>query len=267
MYKGKKISISITSSRRFPLLRRKLKSLTVFCKDINLLDEVIFFDDSSSIEDKSEMEVLLNQLFHDKVKTITHFYPDSFPDGYRHARILNHWRDKLIERDIDYTLHSEDDYLFVNHFSLAECINLIENNPEYGYVNLSQSWKNFPKEYQPKIIGDYWEWVYREDKEINGCLFLDDVASIQQTQPDIWLMYINWPSFSLRPGMMHVKKLLSIGEFSTTYDPSNMSVELEFAIRWSKKYKALCNKNFNVINLGFSIDDSNSAYNKNGSFR
>jgi len=67
--------------------------------------------------------------------------------------------------------------------------------------------------------------------------------------------------------MIHVKKLLSIGEFSTTYDPKNMSVELEFAIRWGSKYKALCSKNFNIINLGFSMDGSNCAYNMNGSFR
>ena len=267
MYKNKKISISTTSCRRLHFLRRVLKSFTVFCKDLELLDEVIFFDDSSSPEDKLQMEILLNDLFPEKVKIITHFYPDSFPDKYRHARILNHWREKLIERDIDYTLHLEDDYLFVNHFSLAECIELMENYTEYGYVNLNQSWKNFPPEYQPKVIGDYWEWIYREDKEINECLFLDDCAAIQQPQPDIWLMYINWPSFSLRPGLMHVQKLLSIGEFSTSHDPKNMSAELEFAIRWSKKYKSICSKNFNIINLGFSLDGSNCAYENNNSFR
>ena len=267
MYKGKKISISTTSCRRLPLLKRILKAFTVFCKDTHLLDEVIFFDDSSSIEDKAEMEVLLNELFPDKVKIVTHFYTDSFPDGYRHARILNHWRDKLIERDIDYTLHLEDDYLFVNHFSLAECIDLLSSYTEYGYISLSQSWKNFPQEYQPKVIGDYWEWIYREDKQINECLFLDEVAAIQQPQPDIWLMYINWPSFSLRPGLVDVEKLLSIGKFSTTYDPANMSVELEFAIRWSKKFKTLCSRNFNIINLGFGLDGSNCAYDINNSFR
>lgn len=267
MYKNKKIALSITSCRRIYLLRRVLKAFTVFCKDMDLLDEVIFFDDSSTPEEKAEMESLLDVLFPNQHKTVTHFYSDSFPDNYRHSRILNTWRDKLIETDSDYTLHLEDDYLFVNHFSLSECVDLLETYPEYGYINLNQSWKNFPPEYQIKEIGNYWEWLYLTDRGINECLFLDDVTAIQQPQPDIWLMYINWPSFSLRPGMMHVKKLLSIGEFSTSYDPQNMSVELEFAIRWSKKFKSLCNKNFNIINLGFSIDPSNSAYAMNNSFR
>jgi hypothetical protein len=266
MYRNKKISISITSCKRIHLLRKVLKAFTVFCKDIDLLDEVIFFDDSSTSDEKAEMNTLLDSLFPDKKKTITHFYPDSFMDNYRHARVLNTWRDKLIESDIDYTLHLEDDYLFVNHFSLSECIDLLEDYPEYGYVNLSQSWKNFPPEYQPRVIDDFWEWIFVSDRPINECLFLDESAAMQTpVDYDIWLMYINWPSFSLRPGLIHVKKLLSIGEFSTTYEPSNMSVELEFAIRWGQKWKALCSKNFNIINL--AIDPSKSAYSINNSNR
>jgi len=267
MHKNKRIAISVTSCKRIHLLRRVLKAFVVFCEDIHLLDEVIFFDDSSSTDEKIQMENLLNELFPNQRKTITHFYPESFPDGYRHARILNSWRDKLIETDTDYTLHLEDDYLFVNHFSLAECVDILEEYEEYGYISLNQSWKNFPPEFKPKVIGNYWEWIYRKDRPVNDCLFLDEAAAIQQPQPDIWLMYINWPSFSLRPGMMHVKKLLSIGEFSTSYDPKSMSVELEFAIRWGERYKSLCSKNFNIINLGFSLDLSESAYSMNESFR
>lgn len=266
MYKGKKISLSITSSKRIELLRRVLKAFTVFCKDMDLVDDIIFFDDSSSDEDKREMENLLDVLFPKQNKIITHFYPDSFPDSFRHPRILNQWREKLSERGIDYTLHLEDDYLFVNHISISECIDLLEDYPEYGYVGLNQSWKNFPLEYQPKVIGDYWEWIYREDKELNECLFLDEAAAIQQPIPDVWLMYINWPSFSLRPGVLHVERLLSIGEFSTTHDPKVMSAELDFAIRWSKKYKTLCSKNFNIINLGFSVGGV-CAYDLNNSLR
>jgi hypothetical protein len=267
MYKDRKISLSVTSCKRIYFLRRVLKAFSVFCKDLDLLDEIIFFDDSSTDQDKVEMGSLLNELFPNQTKIITHFYPDSFPDSYRHPRILNHWRDKLAEREIDYTLHLEDDYLFVNHFSLAECIDLLEEYPEYGYINLNQSWKNFPPEHKPKEIGDYWEWIFREDKEVNECLFLDDAAAIQQIQPDIWLMYINWPSFSLRPGVLHVEKLLSIGEFSTTHDVKETGAELDFSIRWSQRYKSLCSKNFNIINLGFSLDGTNCSYDLNNSFR
>lgn len=267
MYKGKRISLSVTSCKRLHFLERVLKAFKVFCKDLDVIDDIIFFDDSSSEDEKRIMETLINDLFPGQRKTITHFYPDSFPDGFRHARILNAWREKLTDLDIDYTFHLEDDYLFVNHFSISECVDLLEEYPEYGYINLNQSWKNFPPEYKPKEIGNYWEWIYRDDKGLNECLFMDDAAAIQQPQPNIWLMYINWPSFSLRPGLLHVKKLLYIGEFSTSHDPKITSAELEFAIKWAKKYKSLCNKNFNVINLGFTLDDSNSSYESNNSFR
>ena len=79
--------------------------------------------------------------------------------------------------------------------------------------------------------------------------------------PDLWMTYINWPSFTLRPGTHHVERFLSIGEFSTTYDRDNMRTELEFAIRWSEKYKSLFHKRFHIVNLGF--DSSTSAYNLN----
>lgn len=273
MFKDKRVSLSITSCKRIFLLERVLKAFVVFCSDIDIIDEIIFFDDSSSQSDKLEMEQILNNLFKDKKINIKHFYPNSFEDNYRHSRILNNWREKLIETKTDYCFHLEDDYLFVNFFSIGECIDLLEEYPEYGYVNLSQSWKKFPTEFKPKEIGNYWEWIYLKDRPINECLFLDEVAAIQTPIVEshlvsgkyLWLMYINWPSFSLRPGILNVEKLLSIGEFSTTYDSSNMSVELEFAIRWGEKYKALCNKNFNIINL--AIDNSMSAYNINNSNR
>jgi hypothetical protein len=56
---------------------------------------------------------------------------------------------------------------------------------------------------------------------------------------------------------------LSIGEFSTTFNPNETKVELEFAERWSKKYKSLCHKRFHIINLGF--EPSTSAYTINKS--
>jgi hypothetical protein len=46
----------------------------VFCKDLHLIDNIIFFDDSSSDEDKRKMEEMLNVLFPAQKKIITHFH-------------------------------------------------------------------------------------------------------------------------------------------------------------------------------------------------
>jgi len=261
MYNNKKVSLVVTSCKRINLLRRVFNAFKVFCNDIDVIDDIIFFDDSSSDPDKMEMSELLDIHFPKQNKIITHFYPESFPDTYRHARILNEWRNKLIEINSEYCFILEDDYLFVDFFNISETIDLLENYPEYGYVGFAQSYKRFPSDIRPREIGDYWEWHYDESKPINANLFLDETSAIQNLTPNLWMTYINWPSFSLRPGTHHVSRLLGIGEFSTTYDRDNMRTELEFAIRWSKKYKSLVHKRFHIINLGF--DSSTSAYNLN----
>jgi hypothetical protein len=263
MYKNKIISLSITSCKRIHLLTRVLKAFTVFCEDFENIDNVIFIDDSSSDEDKVNMEKILYELFPNKNIIIQHFYQDSFPDNYRHSRVLNHWRDELIRTNTEYCFHLEDDYLFVDFFNISKTIDVLEDHSEYGLVNFSQSYKKFPENIKPKIIGDYWEWYYDKNLPLNCNLFMDDVGAIQTPIPDFWMTYINWPSFSLRPGVHNVNRLLSIGEFSTSYDTENMRTELEFALRWSEKFKSLCHKRFHIINL--AMDSSNSAYTINNS--
>lgn len=261
MYNNKNVSLAITSCKRLHMLRRVLKAFKVFCEDLNIIDNIIFFDDSSTDMDKVQMKILLDELFPEQNKIVTHFYKESFNDTYRHARILNNLREKLQETKSDYLFLLEDDYLFVDFFRISENIDLLEQYPEYGYAGFAQSYKKFPEHIKPKEIGDYWEWYYDPNQPINCNLFLDESAAIQQLIPDLWMTYINWPSFTLRPGTHHVERFLSIGEFSTDYDRDNMRTELEFAIRWSKKYKSLFHKRFHIINLGF--DSSASAYNLN----
>jgi hypothetical protein len=264
MYNNKKISLTIMSCKRIYFLRRVIKAFSVFCLDTEIIDDIIFFDDSSNEEDKREMEKLLNEHFPSTNKIITHFYPNSFSDNFRHARVLNSWREKLIETDSDYSFLLEDDYLFVDFFKISEAIDALGLNSKYGYFGYSQSFKKFPEHIKPIEYENYWEWYYDPNLPLNCNLFYDDVSALQITQcPDLWLTYINWPSFSLRPGVHNVKKLLSIGEFSTTFNPNETKVELEFAERWSKKYKSLCHKRFHIINLGF--EPSTSAYTINKS--
>jgi hypothetical protein len=261
MYKEKKISLAVTSCKRLHLLKRVLDAFAVFCKDIEIIDSVIFFDDSSTDQEKQEMERILKELFPHKQLHINHIFPDSFPDNYRHSRILNLLREELKSNSIDYFFLLEDDYLFVDFFSIIENINLLETYPEYGYAGFAQAFKKFPDHIIPNEIGDYWEWVFDEAQPINCNLFIDKTSAIQNLIPDLWLTYINWPSFTLRPGTHHAERFLSIGEFSTSYDQNIMRTELEFAIRWSKNYKSLFHKRFHIVNLGF--DSATSAYTLN----
>ena len=45
------------------MLNRVLKAFTVFCEDMDIIDNVIFFDDSSTDLHKFEMERILHDLF------------------------------------------------------------------------------------------------------------------------------------------------------------------------------------------------------------
>jgi hypothetical protein len=268
MINGKIVSLSITSSKRLPMLERVLKAFSVFCIDLHLIDNIIFFDDSSSDEDKEKMKHMLNALFPAQKKIFTNFYPNTFPDAYRHSRVLNSWREKLVETNTEYCFHLEDDYLFVDFFNLETGIKVLSTVDDCGYVGYFQSYKRFPTEHQPKTIEvdnvKFWEWIYKPELGLNESLFLDEAGAIQTLNGGgYWMMYINWPHFSLRPGIHNVKKLLSVGEFSTTYDMSTMRTELEFSIRWAKQWKTYCHEKFMVVNLAW--DESQSAYTLNNS--
>lgn len=267
MYNGKRLTLTITSSRRWHLLERVLRAFVLFCRDLEFLDDVVFFDDSSAAEEKVLMESLLSELFTGKTVSVTHFYPDSFSDGYRHSRILNCMRDKLIETGSGYFFLLEDDYLFMDFFDLLPGLDLLSSEPKCAHVSYYQSMKKFPAGMEPEIreFGRvrFWRWPYDESLPLNCNLFHDDVGSVQTLVPGFWISFINWPSFSLRPGLNDTVKFLSIGEFSTDYDLMTMRTELEFSIRWSKKWMTYCHERFLVVNLGW--DQSNNAYTLNGS--
>ena len=60
-YRGKKVSVVITSCKRFHLLRRTLYALSACCEDIEIVDNILFFDDRSSSEERQEMLKLFNE--------------------------------------------------------------------------------------------------------------------------------------------------------------------------------------------------------------
>jgi len=259
-YNGKKVTIVVTSCKRFHLLRRTLYALSACCEDLNIVDEILFFDDRSSLEDRQQMLKLFGEYF-DKIPVHYLFFGEySFkPEfkNYRHAMVLNTVRRRLIEMNSDYYLHLEDS------------IDVLSKHEEYAYVCHYQNWKHFPKEYNIKWVDNFWEWYYDSNLPMNMAMFEDKILALQEATLSpheyvhrTWIRYQNWPHYSLRPGVHDVKKFLSIGEFSTDYDINTTSVEFEFALRWIKKYKTLCVKNFHVLNLApnFTINSEASAY-------
>lgn len=251
MFRGKKVILTLTGCKRLSLLKTTIKSFSIFCSDKETIDEIHYFDDSSSSSERDEAV----QCFHKYLPNIPLYYryfdANSFPDNFRHARILNWMRHHIQSSNADYVFHTEDDWRYVNKFSIGEPINIMERFHEYAYIGYGSSVKNFPEGMKPKItIGNFWETVYFNDRPVKDFLFLDDVSAMQQG-PDWWMYYLNWPYFSLRPGVHHAKRLLSVGEFSIAYDTSTSSTELEFALRWKNAgYKSMNCNNYTVIHTG-----------------
>lgn len=266
MYKNKKIILTTTACKRINLLHAAIKSFSIFCKDKHVIDEIHYFDDCSTNEERDRALNYYKTYLPNIPVLFRFFEKESFSDNYRHARVLNFWREHIKSSNADYVFHLEDDHQFYNFFTIGKPIDIMQLYPVYAYIGYCQSWKNFPENMMPKkIIDEFWETVYFEDRPINDLLFLDNVMAMH-TGLDWWMYYINWPYFSLRPGIHDVKKLLSVGEFSTRYDREKMSVELEFAIRWKDMgYKSMMSKNFVSLHTGQNPDLS--AYKINNSAR
>lgn len=264
MYKGKKVIFTITACCRPDMLQTTIRSFAAFCQDMDVIDEIYYLDDSSKASDRTMAIDAFKQIFNKPI-IFKFAEKESFPDKNRHARMLNIWRHCISEAGADYIFHTEDDFKFYNHFTIGETIDIMENNTEYAYMGFGYSWKNFPKDMMPKkIIGNFWETVYFEDRPLNDLLFLDEAGAVQNggNQWRFWMYYLNWPYFSLRPGVHHAKKLLSVGEFLVSND-KNISMELEFSIRWTKLgYKSMMYKHFCAQHIG-----NISAYELNQSSR
>lgn len=265
MYKGKKVILTTTACRRPALLQAAIRSFGIFCQDKDIIDEIHYLDDSSNMSDRlNAIETYKRAIGRSVIFRFVE--KDTFPDNYRHARMLNIWREHITSANADYVFHLEDDHQFYNHFTISEPIDIMQSYPEYAYIGFCQSWKNFPKDMMPnKVIGNFWETVYFPNRPVNDLLFMDDVSAMQ-ISPHIWMYYINWPLFSLRPGVHDAQKLLSVGQFSTTYDRKLTSVELEFSIRWTQAgHKSMMYKYFCSLHTGH--DPALSAYKINNSAR
>jgi hypothetical protein len=256
--KNKKVVITITSCKRIKQFEQTLTSLHENFIDLDLIDLIIHYDDSSSDNDRIIMQSLMQKLFPDKLICRRYFDDSSFSSKKRHMEIMKIWKSDLELLDIDYVFHTEDDWLYTTKFSISEAIKIMEDNSSISQVNYSQNLRKFPDNLVPKIIGDFWEWVYLENLDLQQNIFLDEVEMQLSNIPGYWCYFINWPHFSFRPGLTDIKKISKIQTFNNIGE----SFELEFATRYSKLYKTFCYKKRVCEHIG-----DKSSYELNNSKR
>ncbi len=255
------IGISITTSRRIELFRTTIESLALNCVDKNLVDYFLHFDDSSSSEDRVEMEKSIRKNFPGARIYNFRFEKESISSNKRHMEIMRRWK-KEVESSCDFVFHTEDDWNFIREFSLLEIIEFLKNKPDTAYVGVSQELREFPPDITPKVDGSFWKWHFDPSRGIQENLFLDTKIMKKNPDPNFWCYYINWPYFGFRPGVWDTKKISEFGWIKENEIP-NSSFELDFAKMLSEKYSSYCTTETTCDHIGINI----SAYDINKSSR
>jgi hypothetical protein len=259
MKKGLHIALTITGCKRPELFKNTIESLCDKIRDIHLIDTIIHYDDSSDEDSRKYMRDILYSNFPDKLICFRYFNKESFKSEKRHMCVMNHWLEDLNRLGVDYVLHTEDDWLYINDFSIADAILILSRDEQCGQVGLSQPIRKFPDDVNVELMGDYWKWYYSPDLPLLHNLFMDDTIIEMSNIPGFWCYFINWPHFSLRPGVFSVDRITSVGNFSSDGD----SFELNFAIEYANKFHNYLHKSPICLHIG----DSNSSYDLNDSKR
>jgi len=260
MKKGLHIALTITGCKRPELFEKTILSLSDKLSDIHLIDTIIHYDDSSDDDARKYMRSILESKFPDKLICYRYFDKESFKSEKRHMCVMNHWIQDLNRLGVDYVLHTEDDWLYTHNFSITDAITILTSDERCGQVGFSQPIRKFPDDVIIEFIGDYWKWYYRDDLPLLQNLFMDETIIELYNIPGFWTYYINWPHFSLRPGVFSVERIGSLGNFESEGD---VSFELDFANKYVTKFHTYIHK----VCICEHIGDMNSSYDLNNSKR
>jgi len=277
------ITLTMTCSKRLHLFKRTLPSFVEYCQDKILISKIIIFDDSSTEDDRFEMERMVENLFPNI--NIDFIYFNNIPTKYRHAYIMTRWFDVL---KTNFVFHLEDDWLFLDKFSLKESIDILKADWNIVSVGFAQSLREFPEEYlslykqersiinrETQIIypknNNYWIWPYLSRFDIAATMFSDTVRAKEGTEDlgvNYWENFLNYPPFGLQPGIMDVIKLKMIGNFDLKFD-EEVPIQLEgnYGKRTYQYFDSLCTIKRKVKHIGSTYMNESSAYELNMSKR
>lgn len=253
------ITLSITTCRRFDLFQRTIKSFHENCLDGSDINLIYHFDDSSTEEDRLNMETIIKTLFPNSLIRNYRFNSESFPGKKRHCYIMCEWLN-VIKSESSFNFHLEDDWLFDSKFSLFDLKKFLENKKQAAYAGVSQFLRDFPDDVQFEVEDNYWKWYYDPNKGLLENLFLDTKIIEKSGIEGFWCYYINWPYFGFRPGLWDVKKLENINSMNCD---SDLPFELKFALELSKEYVSYCT----IDSVCHHIGDGGSSYDLNNSER
>ena len=262
------VTLSMTCCKRLHLFKKTIKSFHEQCLDKNLIAQIIIYDDSSSLEDRFEMEKQIAILFPNT--NVFYKYFNEIPTKYRHAYIMQNWYDDV---KTDFVFHLEDDRIMNKSFYLFEMADILKTDERVGIVNIASTRRDFPKEFLEKydfVIDydknkNYWIWPYVKDMRCGEILFYDVVRCEEGSREygfPYYEQFINYAGFGLQPCLMDMRKIRTIEKFKL-----NDSLEADFVIKYSEKYISICHNESKSTHLGAPWFQEKSAYEMNNSNR
>ncbi len=265
---SQEITLTMTCSKRLHLFRKTIRSFYDNCLDKNLIGKILIFDDSSSLDDRFEMEKEISILFPNK--NVIYKYFNEIPTKYRHAYIMQNWYEDV---ETDFVFHLEDDRLITKNFYLFEMLDILKRDDNVGIVNIAQTKRDFPKELidQHNITIDYdkninyWIWPYIKTLKCGEILFFDTVRCEEGSKEygfPYYEQFINYAGFCLQPCLMDMRKIKTIEKFRLTD-----LLEADFGIRYSEKYITICHNESKSTHMGVIWFNEKSAYDMNNSIK
>ena len=245
-----KIILTITSCKRLNLFEKTIQSFCLKFQNINMINKVLLFDDSSNPQERIKMFEILQENFKNVEISFILFEKESFKQN-RHREIIKIWHDQI--KKYDFCFHLEDDWECVERFDIEEDLLFLKKNKNVIGINYTwDKFKFFPIEFQNLIHYDrYWEWPFERR--------LWDIGFWFQPYIDEYVLH-TVPGFTLRPTLYHIKKLKKI-----QISNSNQNFELNTGLDMKENYKMYLTNKKKFIHLANS--ESESAYFINGDIR
>jgi GR25 family glycosyltransferase involved in LPS biosynthesis len=212
--KEDKITLTITTCKRYHLFEKTINSFLNCCKDIQLIDRWICIDDNSSQEDRENMK----------------FQYPFFEFYYKTIEEKGHIISMNMIQDIvksPYILHLEDDWLFIKkeyiikpalyilesthfHYIDTEAKDIIEkNNSQIAQVLFNI---NYTEDTDHVVLGGY--MIETAKKPNIKCILHEHHKNTENSRLRYYSNCAYWPHYSFRPSLFKREIFDKLGRYN-----------------------------------------------------
>jgi tetratricopeptide (TPR) repeat protein len=244
--KDKKVMLTMTTCKRYDLFEKTVNSFINSCRDLQLIDHYLCVDDNSSEDDRNKMTKLY--------PFFEYVFKNENEKG--HYKSMNIIYNKINEYNIDYILHLEDDWHFIEQKAYTEdALDIFNSNAQIGQVLFNINYIEIERHKQ-KISGGHLlksntgrSYIVHEHYEVNTPEYEEFVKRHGSG------MCCYWPHFSFRPSIIKCDVLKKIGPFINT-----PHFEMQYAKEYIEHgYKSAFFDTFSCIHIGKKTWESSGS--------